>query len=99
MVTGRIAVIRHTLEPFRYLLRAIPFIGLVPVIIGLFGTSENGKTLLIDWVACSVCWPVVDSAAAAIPSTVVWRAQTLGASPWDRVRIVWMYCQQSTHAA
>lgn len=99
LATGRIIAVRHTLEPFRLLLRALPFIGLIPVVIRLFGTSEDGKMLLIAWVACSVCWPIVDTASAAIPLAVMWRAETLGASSWDRLRIVWLYCRQSIYSA
>ena len=99
LVSGRIILARHTLEPFRLLLRALPFIGLVPVVIRLFGTSEEGKVLLIAWVACSVCWPIVDSASSAIPITVMWRAETLGAGPLDRFRIVWLYCRRSIYSA
>lgn len=99
LATGRIIAVRHTLEPFRLLLRALPFIGLVPIVIRLFGTSEDGKILLIAWVACSVCWPIVDTASAAIPPAMMWRAQTLGANVQDRVRIVWMCCQRAIYGA
>jgi ABC-type nitrate/sulfonate/bicarbonate transport system ATPase subunit len=71
-------------------LRSLPFIALVPVSVRLFGTAETGKVLLICWATCSFCWPVVDSAARAIPQAVTGRALTLGALPMDRLRVVWL---------
>jgi ABC-type nitrate/sulfonate/bicarbonate transport system ATPase subunit/ABC-type nitrate/sulfonate/bicarbonate transport system permease component len=99
LITGRIKAIRNLLEPSRLLLRALPFIGLVPVVTRLFGTSETGKRILIAWITCSVCWPMLDAASSSIPLPAIWRARTLGARPIDRARLVWGFCQSSVFSA
>jgi ABC-type nitrate/sulfonate/bicarbonate transport system permease component len=99
LVTGRVSAIRSLLEPARLLLRALPFIGLVPIVTRLYGTSEMGKRLLIWWIACSVCWPIVDSAARSVPANIMWRASTLGASRIDRGKLVWAHCEEAVYSA
>ena len=81
------------------MLRAIPFISLVPLSIRIFGLSESGKIFLVAWASAGVCWVVVHRAAATIPSHLAWRARTLGAdTPRWVLRLLLPACSHGIHS-
>ncbi len=49
VLTGRVRAAKTLLEGLIVLLRAVPFISLVPLSIRIFGLSEIGKFLLVAW--------------------------------------------------
>jgi NitT/TauT family transport system ATP-binding protein len=76
--TGRGRPARTLLEGFLVLCRSIPFISLVPLSIRLFGLGEAKVVFLVAWAAAGICWVVVHQASAALPTSLDWRARSLG---------------------
>ena len=99
LLTGRSKSAGFALEGFLTVLRAIPFISLVPLSIRIFGLSERGKIFLVAWASAGVCWVVVHRAAATIPSHLAWRARTLGAdTPRWVLRLLLPACSHGIHS-
>jgi ABC-type nitrate/sulfonate/bicarbonate transport system ATPase subunit/ABC-type nitrate/sulfonate/bicarbonate transport system permease component len=80
LLTGRIKHVRTALEGLLILLRAVPFISLVPLSLRIFGLAETGKIFLVAWASAGICWVVVHQAAQDIPPHVWWRSKSLGAT-------------------
>src|ERR1039457_528203 len=78
LLTGRLWAAEIVLEGSLVLLRAIPFISLVPLALRVFGLAETGKIFLIAWASLGITWLVVHRSAQSIPLQVVWRAKSLG---------------------
>ncbi len=77
LLTGRLAVARQFLEGLFVVLRAVPFICLVPLSMLFFGLGEQGKVFLVSWAAASVCWVIVHEGAQGLPAHHRWRALSL----------------------
>jgi NitT/TauT family transport system ATP-binding protein len=88
LLTGRVRSIRVSFEGLMILLRAIPFISLVPLSLRVFGLSETGKFFLVGWASAGVCWVIVHQKSLEVPEQLVWRARSLGASRWLWLRRV-----------
>jgi ABC-type nitrate/sulfonate/bicarbonate transport system ATPase subunit/ABC-type nitrate/sulfonate/bicarbonate transport system permease component len=82
LLTGRLHLFRTAFEGFFVLLRAIPFISLVPVMLRVFGLAESGKFFLVGWASAGACWVIVHQRSMQLPDELIWRAQSLGASRW-----------------
>ena len=96
--TGRITAVRFFLEWPLVLCRALPFIGLLPLSIRLFGLSEAGKILLVTWSVAGTCWLVVHQSARSIPEEVLWRCTSLGIKPMRRLfSIIVPMCAQGIY--
>lgn len=76
--TGRIQVLSTILEGFFVLLRAVPFVTLLPIALRIWGLSETGKFFLVAWASAGVCWVIVHQASKSIKPEVEWRARSLG---------------------
>jgi ABC-type nitrate/sulfonate/bicarbonate transport system ATPase subunit/ABC-type nitrate/sulfonate/bicarbonate transport system permease component len=79
-LTGRVRAARIGLEGFFVILRAVPFICLVPISILVFGLNESGKFFLVGWASATVTWVLVHEGARNVPPQHHWRALSLGAS-------------------
>ena len=79
-LTGRVRLAQSALEGILVLLRAIPFISLVPLSLRIFGLSESGKIFLVIWASAGICWVIVHQSARSLLPSLEWRAKTLGAS-------------------
>ena len=85
-LTGRLRWFAGAFEGLLILLRAIPFVTLLPVCLRIWGLSEAGKFFLIAWASAGVVWVVAHHAARSIPIEFVWRAASLGCS-----RMKWIF--------
>lgn len=83
LLTGRVRNLEIAFEGFFVILRAIPFICLVPISILLFGLAESGKFFLVGWASATVSWVIVHDGAKEVPAHHFWRARSLGASEWS----------------
>lgn len=79
-LTGRVPIARVAFEGFFVIIRAIPFICLVPISLLIFGLGESGKFFLIGWASATVSWVIVHDATRQISPHFRWRATSLGAS-------------------
>nr|WP_321237243.1 ATP-binding cassette domain-containing protein [uncultured Psychroserpens sp.] len=86
VITGRNKVISSFLEGFILILRAIPFIALVPLVIYIFGLAETGKFFIVGWASFSVTWAIIHESSKKIPSLIYWRSQSLGV-----IRTKWIF--------
>lgn len=100
LLTGRSRAASILLEGLFVLLRAIPFIALLPLTLRIFGLTESGKFFLIGWATAGVCWVVVHQTARTLPASLRWRSLTLGASPSHRVfRVLLPTCSSGIYSA
>src|ERR1035441_7352365 len=100
LFTGRLKIAALGLEGLLTLLRAIPFVALVPLALRLFGLSETGKFLLVGWSSATVCWVVVHQAAINVPPVLRWRALSLGASKQQWIfRVLLPACHDGIYSA
>jgi len=100
LVTGRSRAVSLMLEGFLILLRAIPFIALLPLTLRIFGLTEVGKFFLVGWASASICWVVVHQSAREVSPILRWRAVTLGAPTYRWVsRVLLPACGAGIYTA
>jgi ABC-type nitrate/sulfonate/bicarbonate transport system ATPase subunit/ABC-type nitrate/sulfonate/bicarbonate transport system permease component len=91
-VTGRLPVVRRILEPGISLLKAAPFITLIPLSMRIFGLSELGKVFLIAWIAATVSWLIVHQAVLKTPDELYWLWRCSGEGRFKWVTLVLIPC-------
>lgn len=75
--TGRNPFFETLFEGFFTLLRAVPFICMVPLSVRIFGFDEAGKWFTVAWAVFFVTWVSVHTSAKAIENSHVARARSL----------------------
>lgn len=78
IITGRSRIASNLFEGYIVILRAIPFIALVPLVIYIFGLSELGKFFIVGWASFSVTWAIIHEGSLKIPQVMIWRSRSLG---------------------
>ncbi|WP_170179746.1 ATP-binding cassette domain-containing protein [Flavivirga rizhaonensis] len=86
IITGRNKIIATFIEGFILILRAVPFIALVPLVIYIFGLAESGKFFIIGWASFSVTWAVIHESSRKVSQMIYWRSRSLGVN-----KISWIF--------
>jgi NitT/TauT family transport system permease protein len=82
-VTGLIPIVRSTLSPFVRALSMIPPLAILPVLFITFGIGELSKVVLIVIGIAPFIARDVQQRVEELPSELLVKAQTLGASSWQ----------------
>jgi len=85
LLTGRIPILRATLQQVIQILRPVPAISFVPLAIVWFGIGEPAKYFLVAWGAFFPIWLNTHVGAANVDRYYLWAAESLGAS---KIRMV-----------
>ncbi|MEK9135671.1 MAG: ABC transporter permease subunit, partial [Bacteroidota bacterium] len=80
LLTGRIAMLRASLEQIIQAVRAVPAISFVPLAIIWFGIGEPAKQFLVAWGAFFPIWLNTHVGATNVDRDYLWAAESLGAS-------------------
>jgi len=85
LLTGRIPILRATLQQVIQILRPVPAISFVPLAIVWFGIGEAAKYFLVAWGAFFPIWLNTHVGAQNVDYYYLWAAKSLGAS---KIRMV-----------
>lgn len=86
LITGRMRLAETLFESFLTMMRAIPFIALVPLSLRFFGIGETGKLFVVSWAVFFICWVATHQAAISISTVAEWRAKSLRLSLLERLQ-------------
>lgn len=96
LLTGAWRPARLTASPLLHLVRAVPFMMLMPLALLWFGIGEASKIVVTAWGAFFPVWLSTEAAVLAVEKEYVWAARTLGAAGprlWREVH--WRRCLPS----
>jgi NitT/TauT family transport system permease protein/sulfonate transport system permease protein len=93
LLTGAWRPARLTASPLLHLVRAVPFMMLMPLALLWFGIGEASKILVTAWGAFFPVWLSTEAAVLGVEKEYVWAARTLGAEgPRLWFEVHWRRC-------